>query len=148
MIWIVNLNSNLCTIYHYKKATAQVSLIKKIQHPELREKSGDSLTSDKPGHFQARDMAHGTYAPRTDPKQAAVDSFAREVANELNHGRNTNQYEHLILIAPAHMSGVLLQHTDKHVKEMIRNHIHKDILFKSDAEVLDFVKTHAQYADG
>jgi protein required for attachment to host cells len=148
MIWIVNVNSNLCRIYDYQKSPAQVTLIKEINHPENKLKAGDLLTSDKPGHYKSRDSVHGAYQQRTDPKEVEIDHFAREVARELDHGRNKQLYEQVIVIAPPHISGLLMQHTDKHVKDLIYKNIHKDILHMKDHELLDFLKTHAKYPDG
>lgn len=142
MIWVINLNSNICRIYHYEKLSSRVTLIKEISHPELKMKTGDIFTSDKPGHYQSSNGAHGTYSPRTDPKEVEVDNFAREIARELNQGRNDHRYDHLIIISAPHMSGLLQQHLDKHVNELVTSHIHKDLLHLKEHELVDFLTTH------
>ncbi len=134
MIWIVNVNSNLCRIYHYQKSPAKVTLIKEIEHPENKLKPSE-IVSDKPGRYKG-----GMYSPHTDIKEVEFDHFAREVAKELDEGRVKSKYEKLILIAPPHMNGLLLQHMDKHVKELVMNNIQKDLIFLKDHELLNFVK--------
>lgn len=147
MIWVINTNSNTCHIYHYEKPT-QLTLVKEILHPEIRQKKSEYLTSDKPGHYKSDGSGSGgTYSQHTDPKEAAIESFSREIAKELNHGRNQRSYEKLIVIASPQMSGALFQHLDKHVKELISNNIQKDLQHLKNHELLDFLKTNAQFPD-
>lgn len=147
MIWVINTNSNTCHIYDYQKSPAQLTLLKEILHPENRLKKSDYLTSDKPGHYQADGTSGGAYSQRTDPKDVAIDDFAREIARELNHGRSTNAYEKLIIITPPHMNGLLFHHLDKHVKELVVNSIQKDLQHLTDKELLTILKTDTKYSD-
>ena len=143
---VVNTNTNTCLIYHYIKHPAQLTLLKKIDHPENKLKSGD-MTSDRPGHYQAGKSARGAYSPHMEEKETHIDNFSREIARELNQERNKKEYNELIVIAPPHMIGLLFQHINKHVKDLVINHIKKDLLHLSDHELLDFLQTHAQYHD-
>jgi len=144
MIWVVTTNTNTCRIYHYQKKPTQLTLLKEIAHPENKLHNQD-LVSDKPGHYQARDAAHGTYSPHMEAKEIDIDNFSREIATELDQGRNNQSYEQLIIIASPHMSGLLFQHINKHVKEMVRHNIHKDLLNLPHHELLEFLQANAQY---
>jgi len=148
MLWVINTNTNACHIYHYQKSPAQLTLLKEIKHPENRLKKSDFLTSDKPGHYQS-DMSGtgGAFVPHTDPKEVEIDNFSREIARELNHGRTTNAYEKLIIITPPHMNGLLFQHLDKHVKELVVNNIQKDLQHLTHKELLTFLQADAKYPD-
>jgi protein required for attachment to host cells len=148
MIWVVNSNTNLCRIYNYHKAPAQLTLFKELHHPEARAKNSDYLTSDKPGKYIGHDTAHGAYAPHTDPKAVEIEKFSREIASELEHARKVKSFEKLIIITPSHMSGLLLNQLDKHVKELVTHKIHKDLLHLSDKELLDYLKENAKYPEG
>lgn len=139
MTWIVSTNSNLCRIYLFNPHEKKVTLLKELSHPENRQKSGEYLTSDKPGHYQSG-TAHGSYEPHTDPKENGIQHFSREIAEILNHARAKNEYTKLILIADPRMMGKLLENCDKHVKELIVNEIHKDIVHYTDHELLTFLK--------
>lgn len=145
MIWVVNCNTSICRIYAYNKSN-QITLLKEINHPENKLKNID-LVSDRPGHYQAGTMARGAYSPDTDPKQVKIIDFLKEVAKELDHGRNTNAYDNLIIIAAPQTSGLLTQQLNKHVNNLISNHIHKDMIHLNERELLQFVKTHAEYPD-
>ena len=145
MIWVTTANSNTCRIYHFDKHPAKLTLLKEISHPENKLKKAEFFTSDKPGRYQADPSAHGTYSQRTDPKEVEIDHFAREIAEELNRGRNAQEYKKLIIVTAPHMQGLIFQHLDKHVQELIVNDIQKDVMHLAQHDLLDFLKTHAQY---
>lgn len=142
MNWVVVANSNLCRIYHYDKSIEQIVLVKEVNHPVNKLKTREYFTSDKPGHYKTDSSAHGAYVPHTDPKEAEIDKFSREIAQELNQGRNTKAYSQLILITPPHITGLLSHHLDKHVKALIKKEIQKDILQYSQHELIAFLKDH------
>ena len=147
MIWVATANTNAYRIYNYNKNHSQLSILKEINHPEFKLKMSDSLTTDRPGHFQVGTSARSAYSPHMDAKEVEIDNFSRELAEELNKGRNANSYEKLIIITPPHMSGLIFHHLNKHVKDLVINNIQKDILHLNDREVLEFLKTHAEYPD-
>ncbi|PIZ03806.1 MAG: host attachment protein [Gammaproteobacteria bacterium CG_4_10_14_0_8_um_filter_38_16] len=140
MIWIVTTNSNLCRIYEFDQHTQKIALLKEMNHPENREKTGDNLTSDKPGHYNTMSSLGGAYAPHSDPKEVEVDRFSREIAEILNHGRNTQAYKKWVLITPDYMNGLISKHMDKHVKELIWAEIHKDVMHLPEHELQQFIQ--------
>jgi len=147
MICVINTNSNTCKIYHYKKSPAELTLLKELTHPESRLKS-ENLTADKPGKYRSDTAGSGgAFTQRTDPKEIEIENFSREIAKEIDLGRVRNDFEKLILIAPPHMTGLLFQHLNKHAKDLIVNHIQKDLQHLKDHELLDFLKMHTKYPD-
>ncbi len=138
MIWIINANSNICRIYNFQKSKSLLTLLKEINHPESRLKAEELLTSDRPGHYQTSYGAHGAYSPHMEAKEVEIDHFAREIASEINEGRNKQLYDKLIVIAAPKMSGLLFKHIDKHAKEMVINDIQKDLIHLTETELLDF----------
>jgi len=144
MTWVVTSDSNTCRIFHYIKKANQLTLLKEIRHPENKLRDID-LTSDKPGHYKSSSSTHGAYAQPSDPKEIKVEGFSREIAKELDHGRSTNAYENLIVIAPPHMNGLIFQHINKHVKNLVTHNIEKDVVHLPDQELLTFLRSHTQY---
>lgn len=140
MIWIITANSNMCRFYHFDKHNVTIDLLKELSHPVNKLKKSEYLTSDKPGHYSTSGARGGAYAPHTDPKEAEIDSFAREIAHELNHGRSTNAYNHLIIISAPHMNGLISKHLDKHVKELVTKEIQKDVMPLAHHELLSFLE--------
>lgn len=147
MIWIATANTNTCRIYSYDKNHSKLSLLKEITHPEMRLKTSDFLTTDRPGHYQASGSARGAYSPHMDAKEVEIDNFSREITEELDKGRKANLYEKLILISAPHMHGLINQHLNKHVKALVINNIEKDLLHLSEHELVEFLQKHAQYSD-
>lgn len=142
--WVVNTDSNTCRIYQYRKNPDQLTLLKEIRHPENKLRDID-LTSDKPGHYKSSNTTHGAYSQPSDPKEIKVDAFSREIAKELDHGRNIQAYKNLILIASPHMSGLLFQHINKHVHDLVAHKIEKDLIHLPDHDLLDFLRIHTQF---
>jgi len=144
MILVANLNSNTCRLYCYKKHPFELALINEISHPENKLKNSE-LTSDGPGHYQTDKSVRGTYSPNMLPKDVEIDNFAREVARELNQKRNEGGFQKFVVIAPAHMSGLIAGHLNKYVKEMLLETIHKDLMHLSHKELQEFVHSHVQF---
>jgi len=139
--WLVTTDSNTCRVYDYCVKAHKLNLVKEITHPENRLKDTD-LTSDRAGSYKVSGGAPGAFAQASDPKEIKKEEFSREVAKELDHGRNTNAYGALIVIAPPHANGLLLQHLNKHVKELISHNIKKDLLHLNNKGLLDFLHQH------
>lgn len=139
--WVLLLNSNTCRLYKLSTKPYQLTVIKEILHPASKLRDIE-LTSDKPGRYKAADMAHGTFTQPTDPKEIQIEDFSREVAKALNHDRTIEAYNKLIVIAPPHMNGLLFQHLNKHVKELVTHNIKKDILHLTEPELIDFLHQH------
>lgn len=127
-MWVISTDSNHCRIYRYDYAAQTLEKVKEINHPELRLKNSEFLTSDKPGHYQGSDSAGGAYSPHTDPKEVKIIEFVREIDQFLNQSRNKNLYGQLMIIAPPHMDGLLLKHLDKQVVKLVTHTIRKDLV--------------------
>jgi len=139
MIWIVVGDSNHCRVYSYQKKPVSLFLLKEIIHDEFRLKKGDFLTTDRPGHYKTKDSGGGAYSPHTDPKEVEFIHFSKEIAEFLDQGRKKNFYNQLIIIAPPHINGLLLQHLNKNVKKLLKNTIKKDYLHTTDQELLTYL---------
>jgi protein required for attachment to host cells len=144
MDWVIVSDSTSCFIYEYQKHN--LHLIKEISHPENKLKDVD-LTSDKPGRYQSGESRRGSYEQKMDPKAVKINEFIREIAKMLDHARIEHAYKNLILITPPHISGLFAEHLNPHVKNLIRNNIHKDIVHVPMHELLNFLREHAEYPD-
>lgn len=143
MMWVVSTNTNDCHIYSYDKKLKSLKLVKDINHPENKLKASETLTSDRPGHYQAGGEARGAYSPHTDPKTVEINAFASEIAHALNKGRNENAYNDIMIITPPTMSGLISLHLDKHVKEKVLHTIHKDVHQLNERELIEFIEKNS-----
>jgi protein required for attachment to host cells len=147
MIWVIAANAIACRLFFYGRNPTVLKLNKEIFHPENRLKKSDYLTSDKPGHYKSGSDSRGAYAQRTDPKDVELNNFAREIGREIIHARKTGEFEKLILIASPHMEGLILSHLDKQTKEMLINKIQKDPQSFKETDILNYLKSYAEYPD-
>lgn len=125
MTWILIANSSEAKLYATQNINNEWQMVNEWQHPQSREKDSD-LVSDKPGRFHSRAFNRGAYEDTSDPKQVEADNFANQLATMLNEGRNTNQYQKLIIAATPHFHGLLNKHCNSHVATMIILQLEKD----------------------
>lgn len=129
-IWIVVANTSEAKIYQSQHLPRSLEPVETLQHPLAHAKKSD-LVSDRLGEHQGRtpggQRAPGsTYEPSVDPKQTEAVRFARRVADFLNKARRYNQYQELILVAPAQFQGLLNYYCDDHVLALVTAHAQKD----------------------
>ena len=139
MIMVANLNSSICKFYFYNKSLSQLTLGKTLEHEQSREKNSE-LSSDKQGHYKSNTSNRGAYSPHLEPKEVEILTFVREISRGLDQFRNNHLFDSLIIIAPAHVSGVLHKHINKNVKDLVSHHISKDLVKISDKDLLKFLK--------
>lgn len=147
MEWVIITNTNTCKIYNHDKNHSTLSLLKEISHPDFKLKTSETLTTDRPGHYNKGESVRGSYSPHMEPKEIEIDRFSHEIAEALDKGRKDNAYEKLVIITAPHMNGLLFKHLNKHVKELVKHTIQKDLQNMNDRELMEFVRTHTQFPD-
>lgn len=136
-IWTIIANTNVCRIYEYDKPEKELTLVKELLHPSSKSKSQD-LVSDKPGRYKKNTQnPRSAYEANMNPHEVEIQRFALQIAHELEAGRNSQQYQELMLIIPAHMSGIITAAMNKNVKACIKETIHKDYLHYSEPDIVD-----------
>lgn len=140
MTWLVTANTNTCRIYHFERKGFVLTLLKEFEHPEIKEKRSEHLTTDKPGKYQSNGSKHGAYEAKSDPREVEIDRFTREITDALNQARNANAFESLIVVAAPAMLGRLSKHLDKHVTKLITKEIQKDIIGLSHHELTQYIE--------
>jgi len=140
--WVVVADSSNCRIYEFSKSPRKLHLIKEILHPDILLKDSDYM-SDKQGNFRhGGGSGHGTFLANADPKKTKIQQFSKEIASLLEHDRKTNAFEHLILISPPHMNGLIQQQFSKHLKRFLDLSIGKSATHLKSPQLIDFVCQH------
>lgn len=80
---------------------------------------------------------HAFEAP-TDIKRHEAEVFAKQIADQLEHGRVNHDYNKLILVAPPAFLGTLRQTLNDHVKALVSNSLDKDLV----AEKENVIREH------
>lgn len=141
MTWIIATSGAKCRIYDYEKHHHNLTLLKEISHPASKMKATD-LVTDRPGSFKTKSTgkARSACGLASDPKRLEIDHFAKELADELETGRVNHQYDKLIIVASPQMSGLLNQHLNKHINELMIANIKKDLVNLSDKALKNFLR--------
>jgi len=123
--WILVANASAAHLYANFGPKKGLLKLKEFEHPASRGKALD-LVSDRPGHYNGHGNGHGSFIPATDPKQNEAQQFAFQLAKELDHGRITNSYQRLILVASAPFIGLIKGNLDSHVRILVSDSFEKD----------------------
>ncbi len=117
MMWILTANTNTARVYQLEKLIEEMTLLQELNHPENKLKISE-FTTDRPGHYKTDSSGGGAYSPHSNPKEVAMDNFAREISILLKEGRNSNKYKSLIIVSLPHMMGLLSKHLDPMYKNL------------------------------
>ncbi len=123
--WILVANASSAFLYTNRGPKQGLEKIRAYEHAASREKASD-LVSDRPGHYKSAGNGHGAYIPPTDPKQNEAQQFALQLTRELEQGRNSNEFQRLILVAPPQFMGLINGNTGSALKGMVSDHFEKD----------------------
>lgn len=136
--WILIANASQARLFKAEKSTKNMELIALFFHPQSRERTVD-LVSDVPGRYRNGISPKSNFEEATSPKQHEIESFAHELAEKLNEGRNKNLYKNLIVIAPSHFQGLLNKFCNSHVKNLIITTLHKDYTKVKEHDLLHYL---------
>lgn len=96
------------------------------------------LGTERPGRTRESGMsAHHAVQPREDLHRAEKQDFVREVAAVLNEANQRNEFDCLILVAPAHPLGDLRNALDEATQRKITAELQKDLTKVPDADLAE-----------
>jgi protein required for attachment to host cells len=91
--------------------------------------------TDRPGRYRGGDGVSKSAFEETDWHQLAEDRFATEISSTLNRLAHENRFNHLILVAPPKVLGVVRTHLDKETSSRVVAEVHKDLTSQPIAEI-------------
>jgi protein required for attachment to host cells len=126
-VWIVVCNAVRARIFASVGPAAEWQMIRSFDHPEGRD-SDASLSRDNAGSRspQGSSVHHDSLSPRTAPKNVAAASFARTITDALDQGMRSRQFEHLVMVAPPHLLGVLRKALTPELQKHLLSTVAKD----------------------
>lgn len=123
--WILVANSSRAILYRAEPMKSGLAKIREFEHPESRMK-GIELVSDG-GHRTRTDIPDSRAGmDEPDPKEAHWLLFARELADALREGRERNEVDSVVLVAPPQFLGMLRGALHHSVSAMVRGDVVKD----------------------
>ena len=110
-------------------------------------KRSADLGSDRPGAAMHSDStAHHALAPRHDLHTLEKEKFAQFIARELNRAAAQNEFEELILVAPAHTLSVIREGLDGTAAARVVGSLAKDLVKTPDHELWPHLRAHIPLA--
>ena len=136
--WIIVANSSFARIFSMNTFHS-LNLIKELNHPDSRKKDTE-LMSGSLGRYKVRGGAGGgNFSSKTDPKKGEAEHFAKEIADVLEHGRTTHNFDSIILVTPPGFQGLLNKHLNPHVLAKVRKVIGKDYPHMKERELMGII---------
>ncbi len=117
--WI--LVADRCRALFFRSSESDLSdikLLKTIEHPEGHLKPQE-INTDKPGRFPSEDGSHPSGDPTTDIRHHSAEEFAKTIIEALDHARNHDEFDHVVLVAPPLMLGELRKKCDSPLAKCI-----------------------------
>lgn len=142
--WIVLADSSRARIFLADHDLERARLLRELDHPESRLKPSELTTGMKgsTGPREARSL-HGhrpSTDPQTGPHQVELEKFAREIAQELEHGRVQGAYEELIVAAPPQFLGLIRRYMKVDVERTVRARISKNLVRTEERDVAERIR--------
>jgi len=136
--WILVSDASRARLFTTELREHDWKLVEEFDHPEGRETSSEIRPTSPPGKSQQGATAgahHTAFQPRTTPKEAEAERFAHLLDEYLNNAVQQAAFDHLVLVAPPHMLGVLREKLKNPVASRLRTTVNKDLAMLGAAEV-------------
>jgi protein required for attachment to host cells len=128
--WILVGDTTKARIYTTELPEQPWTLVSEFEHPEGRESSREIRPSSPPGRMQSTALGGRRTAvePRTTPKEAEAERFAKTLADHLQSAIARRQFDHLTIVAGAHFLGLLLHTVSDQVTKHLKATVTKDLV--------------------
>jgi len=131
--WILIANASSAKIYETPRAKlfnghCHLKLVQELEHPESRLKESDLI---------ATVSGHKNLPESVEPRSQEHEKFAKELVDQLVHGRNKHAFEDLIIVAPAQFMGQLNKKINGVLKPLISKTIEKDYTKLNEEKIQD-----------
>jgi protein required for attachment to host cells len=137
--WILAAESSRAKLYSSKSKTAPLIEVETLVHPESRMHEGD-LVSDRNGN-DGGSYGQGPHAydNKTTAHRHEHMIFARQIAERLEQGRTSGEFEALVLVAPPTFLGLLRDQMSKPLMAMVARQIDKNLVLQTPDKLRDQV---------
>ncbi len=133
--WVLVADNSQAKIYHFDKGKKTLDIVDEIDHQEGRWHRNDFVTSS-PGRSVGSAGTGNAHMMGTDnsPKANESVSFARMIANSINHAYKLHQFATLRICAPPKLLGEILPSISKNIPQ--GEHINKDLVHEMPEQLL------------
>ena len=133
--WVVVADSTRARIFDADSASAGLSEVETLMHPEGRMHDRD-ITSDLPGRsFDSLGHARHSMELPTDPKHELAIEFARTIARHLDAARVKKDYEQLVIVAAPTFLGLLREQLNNTCRKLVAFELNKNLVQQTPEEI-------------
>ena len=132
--WIVVADRSRARILTTSDDNSDLTEVETLINPEGSMKQSDTV-SDHQGRFPGRGGMPVSGQPRTDFEHKTAETFAIQVVDFLDAGRNSQQFGRVILIAAPAFLGTLRQKLPAPLARMVALEVDKDYTKRTPAEI-------------
>lgn len=111
--WVVVADAGRAQVFASDLLLEELLPLEGLVHPASRAPAHEVVAGDRGATRNGGSGVKSRYERHTDPHRAAIDDFAREVAELLWAGRVAGRFERLVLVAPPQFLGALRSHLDQ-----------------------------------
>jgi protein required for attachment to host cells len=137
--WILVSDASRARLFSTELRETPWTLVEEFEHPEGRMRPSEVWPSSPPGRMQqGKSVAAGrrtAMEPHTSPKDAESERFALQLAERLETAVARNEFDHLVLVAPPHLLGILQHALKKQTARRVKATINKDLVKLAEAEL-------------
>jgi protein required for attachment to host cells len=140
--WVIVAESSRARVFETAKSRQDLKEIESFSHPESRLHDRD-LTSDLPGRaFDSQGQNRHSMEQPVDPKEKEVISFARQLSHYLETARTNNEFQHLGLVAPPEMLGILRETLSSETSKLLAFEVGKNLVKLPEKEISSHLPEH------
>jgi protein required for attachment to host cells len=133
--WYVVADGGRARILQKRDAEDMFDMIREMVSADLHRRTHD-LGSERPGRtHESANSAHHAVEPRQDLHRAEKRSFVHDIAEALNEAGAGDEFDRLILVAPAHALHTLHDGLDTATKAKVAAQLQKDLTHVPAAEL-------------
>lgn len=139
--WLVNANHSYAQIFSFSgvKANGGAKEVASLYCPEARQHDGDLVSDDAGRSFDSGGQGRHALEPSTDQKRQIAKKFAKDIAQQLEQGRQQKAFEDLVLIAPPDFLGDLRSALSSPCKQTVVHECKKNLIHQDLAHVVSHV---------
>lgn len=110
-----------------------------LSHVEGRLRGQDEVSDRQGGIAGGHGEGDHTFEAPTDLKHHEAERFAKQIAERLEQGRVSHDYDQLILVAPPAFLGALRQALNDHLQDLISHSVDKNLVTADEATIREHI---------
>ncbi len=136
---VVVADSSKARFFSLARRSEPLEELEDMVHIEGRMRDQDEVSDKQCGLAGGHGEGGHAFESPTDIKQHESALFAKQIADRLEHGRVSNDYDKLILVAPPSFLGILRKALNEHVANLVSDSLDKDLVNEKESVIREHI---------